>query len=219
MGPVCGAGLSWVLGRLEAVTLFLSQLEDKSFKVMRSLLLKWRESRVSASPATRGRSRPRQEACPPILPAPHPPRPPHPDGPDHPEVGGLGWPGAGQAGRPVSRQGPGYFPGRVGEGRACWSLGNAYVSMGSPAQALTFAKKHLEISQEVSRPCPAPAPAPIPGLSQRCPLPYHRWGCQPTPGWPGASVCSGLSPAGRPLPPSLAVATCCPGPDPHCLLW
>lgn len=59
-----------MLGRLEAVTLFLSQLEDKSFKVMRSLLLKWRESRVSASPATRGRSRPRQEACPPILPAP-----------------------------------------------------------------------------------------------------------------------------------------------------
>ena len=43
------------------------------------------------------------------------------------------------------------LPGRVGEGRACWSLGNAYVSMGSPAQALTFAKKHLEISQEVSR--------------------------------------------------------------------
>lgn len=39
---------------------------------------------------------------------------------------------------------------RVGEGRACWSLGNAYVSMGSPAQALTFAKKHLQISQEVS---------------------------------------------------------------------
>ncbi|XP_036095150.1 G-protein-signaling modulator 1 isoform X3 [Rousettus aegyptiacus] len=38
---------------------------------------------------------------------------------------------------------------KVGEGRACWSLGNAYVSMGSPAQALTFAKKHLEISQEI----------------------------------------------------------------------
>ncbi|EDL93516.1 G-protein signalling modulator 1 (AGS3-like, C. elegans), isoform CRA_e [Rattus norvegicus] len=38
---------------------------------------------------------------------------------------------------------------KVGEGRACWSLGNAYVSMGSPAQALTFAKKHLQISQEI----------------------------------------------------------------------
>ena len=50
------------------------------------------------------------------------------------------------------------LPGRVGEGRACWSLGNAYVSMGSPAQALTFAKKHLEISQEVSRACPALSP-------------------------------------------------------------
>ncbi|EHB04828.1 G-protein-signaling modulator 1 [Heterocephalus glaber] len=37
----------------------------------------------------------------------------------------------------------------VGEGRACWSLGNAYVSMGSPVQALAFAKKHLQISQEI----------------------------------------------------------------------
>lgn len=54
---------------------------------------------------------------------------------------------------------------RVGEGRACWSLGNAYVSMGSPAQALTFAKKHLQISQEVShahspRPLLEPASSP-----------------------------------------------------------
>lgn len=38
---------------------------------------------------------------------------------------------------------------RVGEGRACWSLGNAYVSLGSHEQALHFARKHLEISQEV----------------------------------------------------------------------
>lgn len=53
-------------------------------------------------------------------------------------------------------------PGRVGEGRACWSLGNAYVSMGSPAQALTFAKKHLEISQEVSQARPAAGPQPLP---------------------------------------------------------
>lgn len=52
--------------------------------------------------------------------------------------------------------------GRVGEGRACWSLGNAYVSMGSPAQALTFAKKHLQISQEVS------PGRPVPGLPS-CP--------------------------------------------------
>lgn len=52
---------------------------------------------------------------------------------------------------------------RVGEGRACWSLGNAYVSMGSPAQALTFAKKHLQISQEVSR---APSPRPLLVLQQ-----------------------------------------------------
>lgn len=52
------------------------------------------------------------------------------------------------------------LPGRVGEGRACWSLGNAYVSMGSPAQALTFAKKHLEISQEVSQACPPAGDSP-----------------------------------------------------------
>ncbi|NWT59809.1 GPSM1 protein, partial [Erythrocercus mccallii] len=38
---------------------------------------------------------------------------------------------------------------RVGEGRACWSLGNAYVSLGSHEQALHFARKHLEISQEI----------------------------------------------------------------------
>lgn len=37
----------------------------------------------------------------------------------------------------------------MGEGRACWSLGNAYVSLGSHEQALHFARKHLEISQEV----------------------------------------------------------------------
>lgn len=38
---------------------------------------------------------------------------------------------------------------RVGEGRACWSLGNAYISLGNHDQALHFARKHLEISQEV----------------------------------------------------------------------
>lgn len=75
----------------------------------------------------------------------------------------LGW----QAGG-ACRRGP--FPlCRVGEGRACWSLGNTYVSMGSPAQALTFAKKHLQISQEVSsRPehlCPLP---PCPSTLPRC---------------------------------------------------
>lgn len=38
---------------------------------------------------------------------------------------------------------------RVGEGRACWSLGNAYVSLGNHKQALYYARKHLEISKEV----------------------------------------------------------------------
>lgn len=38
---------------------------------------------------------------------------------------------------------------RVGEGRACWSLGNAYVSLGNNKQALYYARKHLEISKEV----------------------------------------------------------------------
>lgn len=39
---------------------------------------------------------------------------------------------------------------RVGEGRACWSLGNAYVSLGDHKQALHYARKHLDISKEVS---------------------------------------------------------------------
>lgn len=38
---------------------------------------------------------------------------------------------------------------RVGEGRACWSLGNAYVSLGDHKQALHYARKHLDISKEV----------------------------------------------------------------------
>lgn len=40
--------------------------------------------------------------------------------------------------------------GRVGEGRACWSLGNAYVLLGNHRQALHYARKHLAISREVS---------------------------------------------------------------------
>lgn len=40
---------------------------------------------------------------------------------------------------------------RVGEGRACWSLGNAYVSLGNHKQALYYARKHLEISKEVRK--------------------------------------------------------------------
>lgn len=42
------------------------------------------------------------------------------------------------------------FYNRVGEGRACWSLGNAYVSLGNHKQALHYARKHLDISKEVS---------------------------------------------------------------------
>lgn len=38
---------------------------------------------------------------------------------------------------------------RVGEGRACWSLGNAYTALGNHDTALDFAQKHLEISKEV----------------------------------------------------------------------
>lgn len=41
------------------------------------------------------------------------------------------------------------FVNRVGEGRACWSLGNAYVSLGNHKQALHYARKHLDISIEV----------------------------------------------------------------------
>lgn len=39
---------------------------------------------------------------------------------------------------------------RVGEGRACWSLGNAHTALGNHETALDFAQKHLEISKEVS---------------------------------------------------------------------
>jgi len=39
---------------------------------------------------------------------------------------------------------------RVGEGRACWSLGNCYGTLGRPEKALLYAGQHLEISKEVS---------------------------------------------------------------------
>lgn len=38
---------------------------------------------------------------------------------------------------------------RIGEGRACWSLGNAYTALGNHDQAMHFAERHLEISREV----------------------------------------------------------------------
>lgn len=39
---------------------------------------------------------------------------------------------------------------RVGEGRACWSLGNAHTALGNHETALDFAQKHLGISKEVT---------------------------------------------------------------------
>uniref|UniRef100_A0A671LXC8 G-protein-signaling modulator 2-like n=1 Tax=Sinocyclocheilus anshuiensis TaxID=1608454 RepID=A0A671LXC8_9TELE len=41
---------------------------------------------------------------------------------------------------------------RIGEGRACWSLGNAHTALGNHDQAMHFAEKHLEISKEVQVP-------------------------------------------------------------------
>lgn len=38
---------------------------------------------------------------------------------------------------------------RIGEGRACWSLGNAHTALGNHDQAMHFAEKHLEICREV----------------------------------------------------------------------
>ena len=38
----------------------------------------------------------------------------------------------------------------VGEGRACWSLGNAHTALGNHEQAMHFAEKHLEIAKEVT---------------------------------------------------------------------
>ena len=37
---------------------------------------------------------------------------------------------------------------KVGEGRACWSLGNAHSSMGQHLEAYYYAKRHLEISRD-----------------------------------------------------------------------
>ena len=37
---------------------------------------------------------------------------------------------------------------KVGEGRACWSLGNAHSSMGQHTEAYYYAKRHLEISRD-----------------------------------------------------------------------
>lgn len=39
---------------------------------------------------------------------------------------------------------------RIGEGRACWSLGNVNTSLGNHEIALEYATRHLEISKEVS---------------------------------------------------------------------
>lgn len=38
---------------------------------------------------------------------------------------------------------------RIGEGRACWSLGNACTALGNHDQAMHYAEKHLDISREV----------------------------------------------------------------------
>lgn len=43
-----------------------------------------------------------------------------------------------------------YLNDRIGEGRACWSLGNAHAALGNHEKALHFARKHLDISKEVS---------------------------------------------------------------------
>ncbi|KAL7984861.1 hypothetical protein Chor_003431 [Crotalus horridus] len=38
---------------------------------------------------------------------------------------------------------------KIGEGRACWSLGNACTALGNHDQAMHYAEKHLDISREV----------------------------------------------------------------------
>lgn len=42
-----------------------------------------------------------------------------------------------------------HFSYRIGEGRAYWSLGNAYTALGKHAEALSYAELHLQISKEV----------------------------------------------------------------------
>ena len=48
---------------------------------------------------------------------------------------------------------------RVGEGRACWSLGNAHTALGRNEEAIQYASKHLEISKEVTTNFQAPPQA------------------------------------------------------------
>lgn len=38
---------------------------------------------------------------------------------------------------------------KVGEARACWSLGNAHSSIGNHDIALQFAQQHLSLAREV----------------------------------------------------------------------
>jgi len=38
---------------------------------------------------------------------------------------------------------------RIGEARACWSLGNAYTALGDHRMARHFAEKHLHLSVEL----------------------------------------------------------------------
>ena len=37
---------------------------------------------------------------------------------------------------------------KVGEGRACWSLGNAHSAMGETETAYHYASRHLDIAKE-----------------------------------------------------------------------
>lgn len=41
---------------------------------------------------------------------------------------------------------------RVGEARACWSLGNAHSAIGNHEKALSFAESHLQLAKELQDP-------------------------------------------------------------------
>ena len=43
---------------------------------------------------------------------------------------------------------PSWAYSQVGEGRACWSLGNAHSAMGETETAFHYASRHLDIAKE-----------------------------------------------------------------------
>lgn len=111
--------------------------------------------------------------------------------------------GRGAGGQTCEQAGTGLLSRQSGRGPGVLEPGERLRVHGEPGTGPDLRQEASGDLPGGEPPFPAPAPAPSPGLSQRCPLPYHRWGCQPTPGWPGASAPGSLRPAGLSLLPWL----------------